>query len=58
LSYWVFNVQAMAGWVSVYMVQFAVSMLPVVLAVPLYYYGKNLRRWTKDSTLHRMEALI
>jgi hypothetical protein len=29
-----------------------------VLAVPLYYYGKNLRRWTKDSTLHRMEALI
>jgi hypothetical protein len=48
----------MAGWVSVYMVQFAVSMLPVVLAVPLYYYGKNLRRWTKDSTLHRMEALI
>ena len=58
LSYWVFDVHAMSGWVSVYMVQFAVSMLPVVLAVPLYYYGKNLRRWTKDSTLHRMESLI
>jgi hypothetical protein len=54
----VFDVHAMAGWVSVYMVQFAVSMVPVVAAVPLYYYGKTLRRWTKDSALHRMEALI
>ena len=58
LSYWVFDVHAMSGWVSVYMVQFAVSMVPVVAAVPLYYYGKTLRRWTKDSALHRMEALI
>lgn len=58
LSYWVFDLHARRGWVDVYMVQFAVSMLPVVLTVPLYYYGKSLRRWTKDSTLHRMEALI
>lgn len=58
LSYWVFNVQAMEGWVAVYMTQFAVSMLPVVLTVPLYFYGKSLRRWTKSSDLHRIEALI
>ena len=58
LSYWVFDVQARDGWVPVYMTQFAVSMVPVVAAVPLYYYGKGLRRWTKDSALHRMEALI
>lgn len=58
LSYWVFNVMAQSGWIAVYMTQFAVSMLPAVLTVPLYFYGKSLRRWTRNSNLHRMEALI
>ncbi|KAK4961505.1 hypothetical protein LTR10_001995 [Elasticomyces elasticus] len=58
LSYWVFNVMAKSGWVAVYMTQFAVSFLPVVLTIPLYLFGKNLRRWTRNSDLHRMEALI
>lgn len=58
LSYWVFQVEAKDGWVAVYMTQFAVSMIPVVLTIPLYFFGKSLRRWTKYSALHRMEALI
>lgn len=58
LSYWVFNVMMMDGWVAVYMTQFAVSMLPVVLTIPLYLYGKSLRRWTRNSSIHRMEALV
>jgi MFS family permease len=58
LSYWVFDIMASDGWVTVYMIQFAVSMLPVVLTVPLYVYGKSLRRMTKDSEIHRMEVLI
>jgi len=58
LSYWVFNVEAKRGWVAVYMTQFAVSMLPVVLTIPLFFFGKSLRRWTKNSNLHRMETLI
>ena len=58
LSYWIFDVAHRDGWVAVYMTQFAVSMLPVVLTIPLYYFGKSLRRWTKDSSLHRMEAMI
>ena len=58
LSYWVFNVEARDGWVAVYMTQFAVSMFPVVFTIPLYFFGKSLRRWTKNSDLHRMEALI
>lgn len=58
LSYWVFDLQARRGWVSVYMVQFAVDMVPVVMAIPLYVYGKRLRRWTKGSDLHRMEGMI
>ncbi len=58
LSYWVFNVDAQRGWVAVYMTQFAVDMFPVVMTIPLYFFGKSLRRWTRNSDLHRMEALI
>ncbi|KAK6434282.1 hypothetical protein LTR95_009537 [Oleoguttula sp. CCFEE 5521] len=58
LSYWVFDVHVTNGWTGVFMTQFAVSILPVVLTVPLYYFGKSLRRWTKNSDLHRMETLI
>nr|POF23914.1 protein hol1 [Quercus suber] len=58
LSYWIFNVQAVGGWVPVYMTQFAVSMFPVVLTIPLYIWGKSFRRWTRNSDLHRMETMI
>lgn len=65
LSYWVFDIATergvmpgQNGWISVYMIQFAVSFLPVVLTVPLYYYGKSLRRWTSNSEIHRMETMI
>ncbi|KXT07081.1 hypothetical protein AC578_2406 [Pseudocercospora eumusae] len=58
LSYWVFDIAARKGWTTVFMVQFAVDMAPVLLTIPLYFYGKNLRRWTKDSSLHRMETMI
>jgi len=40
------------------MIQFALTMFPIVLTVPLYYWGKNLRRYYKDSSLHRMEQMI
>ena len=53
LSYWVFDVAARDSWTAVYMTQFAVSMLPVVMTVPLYYFGKSLRRLTKGAALHR-----
>jgi len=58
LSYWVFDIMAKDGWITVYMIQFAADMFPVVLTIPLYFYGKSLRRWTKNSSLHQMESLI
>lgn len=60
LSYWVFNVAATAtdGWVTVFMVQFAVTMIPIVATVPLYIWGKRVRRWYRFSGLHRMEQMI
>lgn len=53
LSYWVFDIAASNGFVTVYMIQFAVSMLPFVLTIPLYFYGKSLRRLTKNSYIHK-----
>lgn len=58
LSYWVFEVEARQGWTGVYMTQFAITMLPVVCTVPLYFWGKRLRAWTRGSELHRMEEMI
>jgi len=40
------------------MTQFAVTMFPILLTVPLYYWGKSLRRFYRNSSLHRMEEMI
>jgi hypothetical protein len=55
LSYWVFDIALTPGlgFIAVYMIQFAVSMLPIVLTIPLYFWGKSLRRLTKGSDIHR-----
>lgn len=60
LSYWIFNLSAKAanGWITVFMVQFACTMLPIVLTIPLYFYGKQIRRFYRNSDLHRMEEMI
>ncbi|KAK5149521.1 hypothetical protein LTR04_007027 [Oleoguttula sp. CCFEE 6159] len=57
-SYWVFGLAAQQGFLTVAMVQFAVTIGPALFAIPLYFYGKSLRRWTKNSDLHRMEEMI
>lgn len=58
LSYWVFNVAAKDGFVAVFMTQFAVDMLPIVMTIPLFLFGKKLRRWTRNSQIHRRDALL
>ncbi|KAF2466221.1 MFS general substrate transporter [Lindgomyces ingoldianus] len=60
-SYWVFDLahQSKEGWITPAMVIFACTVGPALFAFPLYYgVGKNIRRWTKNSDLHRMEDLI
>lgn len=60
LTYWIFEVaeETPLGWVSVFLVQFAVTMTPVVATVPLYFWGKRVRTYYRDSKLHRMEEII
>lgn len=60
-SYWVFDLAYMnkSGWIAPAMVIFACTVGPALFAFPLYYgLGKRIRRWTKDSDVHRMEEII
>lgn len=60
-SYWVFDLahESKDGWMTPAMVIFACTVGPALFAFPLYYgLGKKIRRWTKDSDVHRMEEVI
>jgi MFS family permease len=60
-SYWVFDLAHTSpnGWITPAMVIFACTVGPALFAIPLYFgLGKKIRRWTKDSDLHRMEEMI
>ena len=53
-SYWIFQLAVKPnGFITIYMIQFAISMFPVVGTIPLYFYGKKLRHWTRNSDLHK-----
>lgn len=60
-SYWVFDLAHTSkdGWITPAMVIFACTVGPAVFGIPLYYgLGKKIRRWTRNSSLHRMEEMI
>lgn len=60
-SYWIFDVAHASkdGWITPAMAIFACTVGPALFAVPLYYgMGKSIRRWTRNSDLHRMEDMI
>ncbi|KAF2183782.1 MFS general substrate transporter [Zopfia rhizophila CBS 207.26] len=60
-SYWIFDLahREKDGWIVPAMVVFACTVGPALFAFPLYYgWGKKLRRWTRNSELHRMEEMI
>lgn len=58
MSYWVPSLSEEKGYLAPAMVMFAVVIGPGLLTIPLYYYGKSLRRMTKDSSMHRMEEML
>ncbi|KAF2002431.1 MFS general substrate transporter [Amniculicola lignicola CBS 123094] len=60
-SYWIFDLAHTSkdGWITPAMVIFACTVGPALFAFPLYYgFGKKIRRWTRNSDLHRMEEMI
>jgi hypothetical protein len=57
MSYWVSPLAAKDGLLTPGMVEFALTIGPVFVAVPLYIWGKKLRMVTAQSNLHRLEEL-
>jgi hypothetical protein len=53
MSYWVPPLAAREGYISPAMVEFALTIGPILLTIPVYFYGKKLRRMTKNSSVHR-----
>lgn len=58
MSYWISPLAEREGYITPGMVMFALTIGPTFLAIPIWLWGKNLRRLTKDSSLHQMEAVI
>jgi hypothetical protein len=56
MSYWVPSLAERQGYLTPAMVEFALTIGPLLLAVPLYFYGKRLRAYTRHSKLHEWEA--
>jgi hypothetical protein len=57
MSYWVFTEAAKGGMIRPTMIQFALTMGPALLTIPIYFYGKSLRRLTRNSPWHTMNEI-
>ena len=58
MSYWVPPLGAREGLFSPAMVEFALTIGPMLLGLPLFFFGKRLRKLTRNSAVHRYEAEI
>lgn len=47
-------IESSGDYISPIMICYFVSALPVVLAIPLYFCGKQFRRWTRNSFVHSL----
>ena len=45
---------AESGFVKPLMLNMCLTVLFCACAIPFYYYGKTMRRWTSKSHVHRM----
>jgi hypothetical protein len=52
MSYWVFPLAARMGWLTPAMVQLALTAGPMVMGLPMYFFGKRLRARTRNSKVH------
>lgn len=52
MSYWVSPLAERKGWLTPAMVQFSLTVGPLLLGIPIYFFGKKLRRLTRNSVVH------
>lgn len=56
MSYWVMPMAARRGWIVPNMVEFSLAIGPLLLGIPMYFFGKGLRRLTKDARIHALSG--
>lgn len=55
MSYWVPDLAKRDGFLTPLMVWYSFTAAVMLLAIPLYFWGKSLRRLTRNSPVHRFE---
>jgi hypothetical protein len=58
MTYWVPPLAARKGLMTPLMVWFTFTAGPMLFALPLYVWGKRLRRATRNSTIHSYEEML
>lgn len=58
MTYWVGPMVVKHGYITPLMVWLAFTAGPLVLALPLYIWGKKLRKATKNSSMHSYEDIL
>ncbi|KAF7561312.1 hypothetical protein G7046_g2831 [Stylonectria norvegica] len=58
MTYWLEPLVVKHGYMLPLMVWFVFTIGPMLLAIPLYFWGKKLRVATKDSRVHRPEEWL
>ncbi|KAK5353029.1 hypothetical protein LTS03_002171 [Exophiala xenobiotica] len=58
MAYWVPPLVARKGLLTVGMVELALTVGPLLLGIPMYFWGRKFRVLTRSSIVHRMEAEI
>lgn len=53
MTYWVVPLALTKGFINPVMILFALTTSGILGGIALFFYGKDLRRLTKDSSLHR-----
>lgn len=53
MSYWLPMLAAKHGLLTPAMVQYSCSIGPLMLGVPMYFFGKRLRVKTRNSYVHQ-----
>lgn len=56
MSYWVSPLAARKGWLTPAMIEFALTVGPILLGIPIYFFGKKLRKLTRNSVVHSYSA--
>ena len=58
MTYWLPPLVIKDGYITSLMVWFVFTVVPMLLAIPLYFWGKKLRVATRNSRVHSYEQIF